>query len=137
MSSVLAEDTVFNTSFFTDVAVESADIVNYFKAGTYEKGSSDHEVRYQGAVWRFISQENLQTFIMNPDMYLPQYGGYCAYAMARGDEVSIDPEAWTIHEGKLYLNYSLRIGKRWKEDMLAYIEQADAHWEELITPKKN
>ncbi|MDE0479792.1 MAG: hypothetical protein OXI13_09205, partial [Gammaproteobacteria bacterium] len=77
------------------------------------------------------SQEHLDQFRAEPEAYAPQYGGYCAWAMAEGDTASTEPELWKIHDGKLYLNYSRRINARWKEKMLEYIEQADRHWAEL------
>ncbi|MEQ8952515.1 MAG: YHS domain-containing (seleno)protein, partial [Gammaproteobacteria bacterium] len=60
--------------------------------------------------------------------YAPQYGGYCAYAVANGDTASAEPDLWTIHEGKLYLNYSRRINRQWRDNMEQYIEQANAIW---------
>ena len=128
--SVPAADAVY-TGLFSNEAISGYDAVAYFTEGKPVEGSDRFSMEYRGAVWRFASRENLDRFRAGPDAYAPQYGGYCAYAMAEGDTASTEPELWTIHDGKLYLNYSRRINARWKEDMLEYIEQADRQWAEL------
>jgi YHS domain-containing protein len=131
--SVISINTIFsesevNTSYFTNVAVKSADVVSYFIQGAHEKGISKFESEYMEATWRFSSLMNKKLFEKEPEIYIPQYGGYCAYAMARGDKVSIDPKSWTIYKGKLYLNYSLDVGETWKKDKDNYIMKADTMW---------
>ena len=125
-----AADAIY-TGLFSDEAISGYDAVAYFTEGEPVEGSNQFSMQYKGAAWKFASQENLDLFRANPEAYAPQYGGYCAYAMAEGDTASTEPELWTIHDGKLYLNYSRRINARWKENMLEYIEQADRQWVEL------
>lgn len=127
---VWAADAIY-TGLFSNEAIRGHDAVAYFTEGEPVEGSDQFSMEYQGAVWRFASQENLDLFRADPEAYAPQYGGYCAYAMAEGDTASTEPDLWTIHDGKLYLNYSRRINVRWKENMLEYIEQADRQWAEL------
>ena len=95
-----------------------------------EKSSSSSG---RGAKWRFSSQENLDLFREDPERYAPRYGGYCAYAMASGKKAKIDPEAFTIWEDRLYLNYSLSVQKKWREDIPGYVRRADMEWEALNT----
>ncbi len=125
-----AADAIY-TGLFSNEAISGYDAVAYFTEGEPVEGSNQFSMQYKGAAWKFASQENLDLFQANPEAYAPQYGGYCAYAMAEGDTASTEPELWTIHDGKLYLNYSRRINARWKENMLEYIEQADRQWTEL------
>ena len=125
-----AADAIY-TGLFSNEAISGYDAVAYFTEGEPVEGSNQFSMQYKGAAWKFASQENLDLFRADPEAYAPQYGGYCAYAMAEGDTASTEPELWTIHDGKLYLNYSRRINARWKENMLEYIEQADRQWVEL------
>jgi hypothetical protein len=81
-----------------------------------------------GGEWRFASAESRARFLESPERYAPQYGGYCAWAMARGEAVSSDPEAWSIVEGKLYLNYSASVQKQWEAARDESIRKADAAW---------
>ena len=84
-----------------------------------------------GVSWFFATKENQQLFEADPEKYAPQYGGYCAYGVAKGGLYKIEPEAWKIVEGKLYLNYSLKVQRDWTEDIPGYIEKADDKWPEL------
>ncbi len=68
----------------------------------------------------------------NPEAYAPQYGGYCAYALSQGALASSVPEAWTIHEGKLYLNYSVNVRQIWSQDIPENIARADAQWPAIL-----
>lgn len=116
------------TGFFSSEALRGYDTVAYFTQGKPVEGSDDYTYDYMGAEWRFSTAEHLAMFKADPEKYAPQYGGYCAWAMANGDTASAEPDLWTIHEGKLYLNYSRSVNERWKADMLNFIEQADAEW---------
>ncbi len=119
--------TVFNV---TDegIAIEGADPVAYFTDGQYVQGSPEFAYDWEGASWHFASEENRAAFAENPDKYAPQYGGWCAYAAARGALAPIDPEAWTVYEGKLYLNFNKRVRARWKTDIPGEIARADTNW---------
>lgn len=109
-------------------AIRGYDPVAYFTQGQPAKGSEKFTHAWRGATWRFASAENRERFAAGPEKYAPQYGGYCAYAVAQGSTASIDPAAWSIAEGKLYLNYSLGVRERWKEDVPGNIRKADTHW---------
>ena len=120
------------TGFFNNLAIDGYDTVAYFTQGKPVKGRREFSTEYRGAQWRFSSAANLAKFQADPAAFAPQYGGYCAYAVAQGDTASAQPELWTIHEGKLYLNYSRSVNQTWREDMDAFIDKADANWPELL-----
>lgn len=116
------------------VAVRGADVVAYFSLIDGQDaviGKDTITAQYAGTTWRFSSTENRDRFIADPERYVPRYGGFCAYAVANGDTARIDPDAWHINDGKLYLNYSKRIGRKWLGDRDHYIQQADQKWPEL------
>ena len=98
----------FYTSYFSDTAVSGYDTVAYFRESKPVKGSAEFSTTYKGVNWNFKNQANLKTFQENPEKYMPQYGGYCAWAVSQGKTASADPSQWTIENGKLYLNYNRR-----------------------------
>lgn len=85
---------------------EGYDVVAYFDNKAVE-GDSKFSVTHDGVKYKFASQDHLNTFKANPEQYIPQYGGYCAYAMGdSGKKVDINPETFEIRDGKLYLFYN-------------------------------
>jgi YHS domain-containing protein len=92
------------------------------------KGSEEIVHSWKGATWRFSSAENRDRFAAAPEKYAPQYGGYCAYAVAHNATASIDPQAWSVVDGRLYLNYSVKVRATWEKDSPGYIRKADANW---------
>jgi hypothetical protein len=74
---------------------------------------------------------NRETFTAHPERFAPQYAGYCALGVARGYKAAIDPESFTIVEGKLYLNYSPSVLASWRKNIPEYIKQADRNWPEV------
>ncbi len=125
--TALALDPI-NATFLGGVAIEGTDPVAYFTEGRPVEGSTAHSLEYMGATWRFASAENKAAFEADPEKYAPQYGGYCAWAVSQGYTAGIDPDAWSIVEGKLYLNYSEGVMKKWLADRDAFIEKGDANW---------
>lgn len=122
---------VVNASAFGGVAIEGYDPVAYFTQGKPVEGSSDFTHDWNGATWRFASAENRDMFIADPEKFAPQYGGYCAWAVSQGYTASIDPDAWSIVDGKLYLNYSKGVQSRWENDIAGHISSADENWPEI------
>lgn len=110
------------------VAIDGADTVAYFTASEAVIGSAEFAHEWQGATWHFASAENRDLFAANPEQYAPQYLGYCAWAVSQGSTAPIDPEAWKIVDGKLYLNYDKRVQNRWAKDIPGNIAKADANW---------
>jgi len=125
-AAVQAIDPVYSN--WRGLAIRGADPVAYLTQGHHIEGVSAHSLEWMGASWRFASAENRAAFEASPEKYAPQYGGYCAYAVSQGSTASVDPEAFTIVEGKLYLNYSQSVQRTWLQDRDVYIEEADANW---------
>ena len=110
------------------LAVHGHDVMSYWRDGGPKEGNPDISFEYRGAKWLFSSAENRDAFAANPEAYAPQYGGYCAYAASRGYVANIDVNAWRIHKDKLYLNYSIGVGKSWAKQIDANIAKADEIW---------
>ncbi len=121
-----------NSSFFGNIAIEGYDPVAYFQQDQAVEGSKKYQHEWQGAKWNFSSAENRDLFATNPEKYAPQYGGYCAYAVSQNTTAGIDPDQFTILDGKLYLNYNADIQKKWQQDRDSYIEQADKNWPKVL-----
>lgn len=121
-----------NKTFLGGLAIEGYDPVSYFTDGKAVKGSKEHEHSWRGATWRFATAAHRDTFAAEPEKYAPQYGGYCAYAVAKNTTAGIDPEQWTVHEGRLYLNYDRKIQATWLEDKAGYIAKANENWPRMV-----
>lgn len=121
-----ALDPVFHDK--AGLAIRGADPVAYFADSAYKQGAAEFSTKWMGSEWRFTSADHRDKFVANPTKYAPQYGGYCSWAVSRGYTASIDPRAWTVVNGKLYLNYSLDVQKKWLADRDNAIRKADANW---------
>lgn len=115
-----------------DGAIRGYDPVAYFVDRKPVKGSKQFTHRWRGADWRFASAENRDRFAAMPEKYAPQYGGYCAYGVAQGYAVKIEPEAWSIVDGKLFLNFSPGVQADWQKDVPGYVRKADANWPKVL-----
>ena len=113
-------------------AIRSHDPVAYFDRKGPVKGTKQFSHAWRGATWYFASAENRDIFAAAPERYAPQYGGYCAYAVASGYTADIDPNAWSIVDDKLYLNYSLSVRERWNKDIPGHIRRGDANWPAVL-----
>ena len=112
----------------SDGAIRGYDPVAYFIMGEPTPGKSRYATKWQDAIYRFSSADNLALFKSDPQRYAPQYGGYCAYAMSKGAIATTDPEAWSIVNGKLYLNFSPAVKKRWSKDVPGHVRAANKNW---------
>ena len=110
------------------IAIDGSDAVAYFDGNGPVAGDPAITFDYMGATWRFSTEANRDAFAADPEAYAPQYGGYCAYAVSQGYTASTVPEAWSIVEGKLYLNFSTGVRRRWEQDIPGHIAAADANW---------
>jgi YHS domain-containing protein len=109
------------------------DVVEYFNNNAVE-GDKKYTSTYDSVKYKFISQANLDVFIAAPESYIPQYGGYCAYAVAqKRKKVDVDPETFEIRDGKLYLFYNswgVNTLEKWNEEgPEALKKQADIEWQ--------
>jgi len=128
--SANAADAVY-TSYFSDKAAAGYDVVAYFTENKPVQGSNNYKLEYNGADWYFSSEENLALFTNNPEKYAPQYGGYCAWAMAENETAPGKPAFWTVYNDKLYLNYDKSVQDKWVTDKDNFIKQADLNWAKL------
>ncbi len=89
------------------LANKGYDVVNYFTTNTAKRGNVEYSTKHNGATYYFVNAENLKTFKANPGKHLPQFDGYCAFAIAKmNKKVPINPETFRIDDGKLYLFYN-------------------------------
>ena len=115
------------------IAVDGSDVVAYFTEGRPVTGNAAHAATWMGVDWYFATEANRDSFAADPTAYAPQYGGYCAWAVAQGYTASTDPAAWRIVDGKLYLNFSPRIQRRWERDIPGNIAAGDRNWPGVLT----
>jgi hypothetical protein len=116
----------------TDTAINGYDTVAYFTVGKPVKGLDHLVYEWMGAKWKFSTQAHLDLFKATPEKYAPQYGGYCAYGVTQDNLVKVEPEQFTVREGKLYLNFDADIQARWLKDPAGFIKQADAKFPVLL-----
>lgn len=105
----------------TGTAIKGYDPVAYFSDNKPVKGKEEFSVDWNGAKWLFVSKANADLFKANPEKYAPQYGGYCAYGVAVDNLVSIEPDKFTIINGKLYLNYDADVQSTWRKSPEKYL----------------
>lgn len=121
------------------LALEGYDPVAYFKEKKANEGEKDISYEYQNVTYRFSSQENRKAFIASPATYMPQYGGWCAYAMgSTGETVEVDPETFKIIDGKLYLFYNKFFNntlETWNKNESTLKSKADNNWKSLTQQK--
>lgn len=117
-----------NKSIFSGIAVEGYDVTSYFLDGRPVPGSRDFSYTWRGALWLFSTAAHRDLFAQDPEKFAPAYGGFCAYAVGNGYTAGIDPQAWSIVNGKLYLNYSPEVKQKWEQRRAFFIEQADRNW---------
>lgn len=110
------------------LAVKGYDPVSYFTTGKPAPGLAQFATTYKGATYRFASAENRDRFVTAPEKFLPQYGGYCAYAIALNQIADIDPDEWAIVDNKLYLNNNFISQTLWSFDKSGNIARGNHNW---------
>ena len=132
-ASVLGQE---NVNLKNGYAAQGYDVVSYF-LNKAEKGDKQFTVSYENVNYKFHTAENAVTFQQNPIAYIPQYGGFCAYAIATsGKKVGVNPKTYTITQGKLYLFYNswgVNTLEKWNEEGAETLqEKADSQWNILL-----
>ena len=117
-------------------ALSGHDPVAYFLEGKPVAGQVSLRLEHQGSTFLFSSAANRDAFAADPTRYAPQYGGYCAYGVSRGYKADIDPAAFSVVDGKLYLNYNRQVQVDWLKDVPSYIAKADARWGDVRKSEK-
>jgi hypothetical protein len=115
------------------LAVGGYDTVAYFQVSKPMQGSHHYQLSFRGAVWRFASAATLKAFLDRPDAYVPQFGGYCAWAVSQHYLAPGDPLQWKIVDGKLYLNANARSKELWEADQSNAIVRGHANWPAVLT----
>ncbi|MDG1028628.1 MAG: YHS domain-containing (seleno)protein [Flavobacteriaceae bacterium] len=145
MTLITLVNLCFSSLFFTvnaqqnlsenRLGVSGYDLVEYFNGNAYP-GNPNFKIDYKGVLYQFKNQVNKNIFNENPEVYLPQYGGWCAYAMGyNGKKVEINPESFSIENNKLYLFYKTIITdtkKKWLKNNQELKMNADQNWNKLI-----
>lgn len=121
-----------NRSLLGGVAIDGFDPVAYFTDGRPVEGRKEFAHDWGGATWRFASAGHRDLFAAAPEKYAPQYGGYCAWAVSNNYTADTDPQAWSIVDGRLFLNYSLEVRSKWEQDVPGNIARADRNWPKLL-----
>ena len=132
LSSALYAVEPIQTSFLSSTAVSGYDTVAYFTEGVAIKGTKEFAHEWMDAKWLFSSEENLELFKAKPEFFMPQFGGYCAYAVGLGKTARGNPTQFTVVDGKLYLNYNSKTKVLWEDDQEELISAAEKHWPELL-----
>lgn len=109
-------------------AVHGYDVVSYFTDGKPAKGDAQFVKEWMGVKWLFATDAHRTLFIANPEKYAPQFGGYCAWAVGHNYTADVDPEAWTILDRKLYLNYNKDVQRKWDSERGKWIQEAERNW---------
>ena len=131
--TVIAQD---NVNLKGGYAAEGYDVVAYFQ-NEVQKGDKQFNSTHEGVKYKFHNAENLQTFQKNPDSYVPQYGGFCAYAVAKsGEKVSVNPKTYIIADGKLdlfYNSWGVNTLEKWNEEGAEILQKkADMKWQIIL-----
>lgn len=123
-----------STRFFHEggVALRGQDVVAYFEEGKAVPGSADHSHDWGGVTWRFASEARRAAFAAEPERFAPQFGGYCAWAVAKGYTAETDPAAFDVVNDKLYLNYNLDVQSQWRQGRDERIRAAEANWPKVL-----
>lgn len=105
------------------------DVVAYLSEASAVPGREEYSAQYGGATWRFASAAHLEAFRADPARYAPRFGGFCAWGVAQGKLFDVDPaNGWTVHDGKLYLNFNAQINDTFRSDAQGFVAKASRHW---------
>ncbi|MEH6523167.1 YHS domain-containing (seleno)protein [Sulfitobacter sp.] len=124
----------------TGFAVSGYDVVAYFslpqnpvgqKQTAPVEGNKSITAEHNGAKFAFSTEANRATFVANPDKYVPQYDGHCAYGVAKGGKVPGNPTLWRILDDKLYLNITKNVVGFWEEDIPGNLNLSTTNWPSL------
>lgn len=113
-------------------AIGGYDPVSYFLDAGPRKGAPEFFYLWRDARWLFASSAHRELFVQDPSQYAPVYGGWCAFGVAEGYPAESDPaNAWTIHQGKLYLNWDAEVAREWRLEIEALLAKSEANWPDV------
>ncbi|CAN1546456.1 hypothetical protein MCETHM1_01978 [Flavobacteriaceae bacterium] len=128
LSATTFAQTAKHINLKNGIAIQGYDPVAYFESTKAIEGKKEITAKFNDATYQFASENNKDLFLKNPTHYEPQFGGFCAFGMSEGYEASIKPEAFTVVEDKLYLNYNLKVREDWSKNKEARIVKATVNW---------
>jgi YHS domain-containing protein len=112
------------------VAIQGYDVLSYFEKRA-EKGREEFSVEYGGINWYFASSDHRDQFRQDPERFLPEYGGFCAYSVGRGYPATADPRVYIVEGRKLYLFFDRAVQTVWAQDQRHLITSANRYWPQL------
>jgi len=125
-----------------NLALGGYDVVSYFQMGKPAKGDRKFAAQHQSITYWFTSAEHQQLFQKDPERYLPQFEGYCALAVSYGKKISVDPETYSVKDGKLYLFFHGKTSRgmvnsleTWQKDEQRLLRKAEKYWPDLKKKK--
>src|SRR5271168_678745 len=113
------------------LSISGYDPVAYFTDGKPVQGKAEIEYLWHKSRWRFADGAHRELFVKDPNRYTPQYDGYCAMGVSDGEaghKDTVDPEAWAIVDGKLYLTHMSQAMEWWQQNPAEFIKKADENW---------
>ncbi|MDJ0679539.1 MAG: YHS domain-containing (seleno)protein [Xenococcaceae cyanobacterium MO_167.B52] len=119
------------------IAIKGTDTVAYFTEGKAVKGDKKYNYQWGNTTWWFKNETNRDLFAQNPEQYAPQFGGFCAWAVSQNYTAPINPQAWKIVDGKLYLNYNKSVQRTWAQDIQGNIIKGHRNWPNLLANLQN
>ena len=125
-TGLYAQQNIYSST--NGIAIKGYDPVAYFLQSKAMEGKEEFTYEWSGSKWKFVSEANLNSFKAAPEKYAPQFGGFCAYGCSENHKSPTDPNAWTIVNNKLYLNYNLKVKEMWIKDTASRIPAAVAYW---------
>ena len=125
-----AESPIFSAR--EGIALGGYDVVAFFEEDRAVAGDHRHALMWKGVIWHFASAQNQSRFEANPRAYAPVFGGYCAYAMARGYLAPGDPRLWEIEDDQLYLLNNSSVHAVWQEDRQELMALARGNWPQVL-----
>jgi YHS domain-containing protein len=128
LSATTFAQTAKHINLKNGIAIQGYDPVAYFESTKAIEGKKEITAKFNDATYQFASENNKDLFLKNPTHYEPQFGGFCAFGMSEGYEAPIKPEAFTVVEDKLYLNYNLKVREDWSKNKEARIVKATVNW---------
>ncbi len=129
LAVVLASTPGFASNFnHSNVGAGGYDVVAYHTEGAAKRGTGWYVASHEGTTYLFSSKKNRKLFVKNPNKYLPEYGGYCAYGLSVGKKFYADPTVWKVVDGRLFLNLDAKIQQKFEKDLSGNIQKADANW---------
>jgi YHS domain-containing protein len=121
-----------NVAGASHIAISGYDPVAFFTDGKPVYGSPSITAMHHGATYLFASEDHKRLFTSDPDKYVPQYGGYCAYGVGVGGLFPVDINTWQVRNGKLYLNFNQDVLKKFNSDFDGYVAKAEKNWPGLV-----